>query len=454
MLTKERAGAGPLGCMFAKDGVLLGREDRPPLILCFRDWVLFGLHTNQSSYDMALGQINPRRPLVFIAAVAAAVAAGACRREAPKAVEAQETIIPVGAAPAQRAAIRAVIHTSGMVVPAEGGEFLVLAPEPTRLIDVMKMPGDAVKSGDVLARFDLPSAAQAVARLAADLAGAQAQLENARINQERIRGFVERGLVPRRDLEAADRDLAFAQDTAERARTAHAAAQAGATRATVRAPFDGVVATRAHNPGDMIISTTDPVLRVVDPHRLEVLASIPRKEQSRVVTGATARVAAAGGDMVRLTVAGPVTNSSARVPAIPSAPGGPPAGLPAGASAQAGASAPVGISPDAPTDMVAFRLIFAEPHKLTVDMPLQIDIDAEERTDTVLVPAEAIVRDGRETVIFVAAGSRAERRVVKTGIEDEARVEITEGLRAGELVITRGQLGLTDGAAVTVATNR
>ena len=357
----------------------------------------------------------PRRPVILI--LAAAVAAGACRGEAPKAVERQETIIPVGAVPAQRAAIRAVIHASGLVVPAEGGEFLVFAPEPTKLIDVMKMPGDAVKTGDVLARFDLPSASQAVSRLAADLAGAQAQFENARINQERIRGFVERGLVPRRDLEAADRDLAAAQDAAERARTAHAAAQAGATRATVRAPFDGIVATRTHNPGDMIISTTDPVLRVVDPRRLEVVAQIPRKEQSRVVTGATARVAATGTDMVRLTVAGPATN-------------------------------------EVPADSVAFRLVFADPHKLAVDMPLQIDIDAEERTDTVLIPAEAIVREGGETVIFVAAGSRAERRAVKTGIEDEARIEITDGLRAGELVITRGHLGLTDGAAVTVATGR
>ena len=368
-----------------------------------------------------------RRPLVFIV-VAAAVGAGACRREAPKAAEPQETIIPVGAVPAQRAAIRAVIHASGLVVPAEGGEFLVFAPEPTRLIDVAKMPGDAVKSGDVLARFDLPSAALAVSRLAADLAGAQAQLENTRINQERVRGFVERGLVPRRDLEAADRDLAAAQDAAERARTAHAAALAGATRATVRAPFDGIVATRAHNPGDMIISTTDPVLRVVDPRRLEVVASISRKEQSRVVTGATARVAATGSDMVRLTVAGPVTNLSA------------------GALAKA--------DRERPEDSVAFRLVFADPHKLAVDMPLQLDIDAEERTDTVLIPAEAIVREGGETVIFVAAGNRAERRPVRTGIEDAARIEITDGLRAGELVITRGHLGLTDGAAVTVAPGR
>ena len=373
--------------------------------------------------------------------VAVAIAAGACRREAPKAAEPQETIIPVGAVPAQRAAIRAVIHASGLVVPAEGGEFLVFAPEPTRLIDVMKMPGEPVKSGDVLARFDLPSAAQAVSRLAAYLAAAQAQLENARINQERVRGFVERGLVPRRDLESADRDLATAQDAAERARTAHAAAQAGVTRATVRAPFDGVVATRMHNPGDMIISTTDPVIRVVDPRRLEVVASIPRKEQSRVVTGATARVAA-GADMVRLTVAGPITNLSTGFSTVaPAQPGDSVnADLSAGALAKA--------------DSVAFRLVFADPHKLAVDMPLQIDIDAEERTDTVLIPAEAIVREGRETVIFVAAGSRAERRIVKTGIEDQARIEITEGLRAGELVITRGHVGLTDGAAVTVATNR
>jgi multidrug efflux pump subunit AcrA (membrane-fusion protein) len=109
---------------------------------------------------------------------------------------------------------------------------------------------------------------------------------------------------------------------------------------------------------------------------------------------------------------------------------------------------------DMPADSVAFRLVFADPHKLAVDMPLQLDIDAEERTDTVLIPAEAVVREGSETVIFVASGSRAERRSVKTGIEDAARIEITDGLRAGELVITRGHVGLTDGAAVTVAPGR
>jgi cobalt-zinc-cadmium efflux system membrane fusion protein len=364
-----------------------------------------------------------------LAVLAGSLVAPSCRRDTPKVVERQETVVPVGAVAAQRAAIRAVLHVSGIVVPAQGGEFLVLAPEPTRLVDVMKAAGDVVKSGDILARFDLPSAAQNVSRLSADVAAAEAQLENTRVNRDRVRGFVERGLVARRDLEAAERDLVEAQDALTRARAALAAAQAGAGRAVVRAPFDGIVVARAHNPGDMVVSTTDPILRIVDPRRLEVIASIPRQDQSRVVTGATARVATAGTEQVRLTVAGRVTDLSAE-----------PRGQPEASAANA--------------DAVAFRLVFAEPSTLAVDMPVQLDIDAEERTDTVLVPTEALVRDGNEAAVFVAAESRAERRRVKTGIEDAARTEIIEGVRAGELVITRGHVGLSDGAAITVATDR
>ena len=104
-------------------------------------------------------------------------------------------------------------------------------------------------------------------------------------------------------------------------------------------------------------------------------------------------------------------------------------------------------------ESIPFRLVFAGPAAIAVDSTVQLDIDAEERTDTVLVPAEAVLREGGEAVVFVVADSRAQRRPVKTGIEDAARVEIVAGLKAGELVITRGHVGLSDGAAVTVAAN-
>lgn len=339
-----------------------------------------------------------------------------CAREAPApAAERQEDVVPVGAIVAPTGGLRAVVHASGLVVASEGAEFLARPPEPARIVEIAKSEGDPVTSGELLVRFELPSATQDVARAAADLAAAQAQLENARITQTRMRDFVERGLVPRRDIEIADRELADAQAAVSRLTIAHAAAEAAAARAVVRAPFTGIVATRRYAPGDIVTSTTaDAVLRVVDPARLEVVAQVPETDAARVVPGASARVAGPDGQPVRLSVA-------ARLPLDRS----------------------VG-------DAIPMRLTFDAPPTLAVDTRLEIDIDAEERSDVVLLPAEAIVTDGAQSVVFIANESRAERRAVTTGITDGTRVEITSGVKRGEVVITRGHIGLVDGAPISV----
>jgi RND family efflux transporter MFP subunit len=298
------------------------------------------------------------------------------------------------------------VHASGVVTPAEGGEFLATAPEPARIAEITKAEGDPVTSGELLVRFDLPSATQDVARLAADLAGAQAQFENARINQTRVRDFVERGLVPRRDLDAADRDAADAQAVLDRVRAQQASAIANAGRAIVRAPFTGIV----------VRSTMDPVVRVVDPRRLDIIVAVAEKDGARVVPGAPARIAAAtGAPPVLLTVASRVGDRAS-------------------------------------TDgTLSFRVLFKEPTDLPVDTRVEIDIDAEERTDVVVVPAEALVREDGGMAVMVVSGARAERRAVTTGLQDAQSIEIMSGVRAGEMVITRGHLGLADGAAISVA---
>jgi multidrug efflux pump subunit AcrA (membrane-fusion protein) len=51
---------------------------------------------------------------------------------------------------------------------------------------------------------------------------------------------------------------------------------------------------------------------------------------------------------------------------------------------------------------------------------------------------------------MVAVGDTASRRIVTTGITTEAGVEITSGLKPGDLVITQGHVGLEDGAPISV----
>jgi multidrug efflux pump subunit AcrA (membrane-fusion protein) len=77
-----------------------------------------------------------------------------------------------------------------------------------------------------------------------------------------------------------------------------------------------------------------------------------------------------------------------------------------------------------------------------------VEIDAEEHANVVRVPAAAVVHEGGQASVFVAAGGKAQRRPIVTGLADAERVEVRSGLKAGELVITSGQSGLPDGAAV------
>ena len=110
------------------------------------------------------------------------------------------------------------------------------------------------------------------------------------------------------------------------------------------------------------------------------------------------------------------------------------------------ASRPAAVEPG--TAAAPVRLTFLATSNLAVGTPVQAEIDAEEHTNVVLVPAEAIVHEGDETAVFVAVANKAQRRPVVVGITNKEHAEIMSGVKAGEQIITHGQAGLPDGAAI------
>jgi len=356
------------------------------------------------------------RLLVSVPAAAIIALSVACSAAAPEEVE-SDTVVPVSAEPAQVGTIRATIHATGVVTPAPGADLVVVAPEPARIAEMPKAEGDSVARGDVLVRFEIPSASAEVARQRAEIERAEAQRANARAAQTRARELFDRGVAARKEMEDADRDVADAQAALAQAQAALVAAESAADRAVVRAPFNGVIARRMHNPGDLVEATaSDPVLRLVDPRRVELTASIAIGDVPRLMVGAAARVTA--------TPEG-VPETTLKVVSRP-------------AAVELG------------TASVPVRLAFVMPTNLPVGSPAQVDIDAEEHRGVVLVPAAAIVREGAETAVFVAADNKAQRRAVTVGITDHEHAEVRSGVKAGELVITRGHAGLPDGAALMV----
>jgi RND family efflux transporter MFP subunit len=221
-------------------------------------------------------------------------------------------------------------------------------------------------------------------------------------------------------VEDARRDLAQAEATVAEARSATAAAGRLSQRAVVRAPFDGIVASRSHQPGDFVDpGGAEPILRVIDPSRLEVEAAVPSVELGRVVMGSPAQVRGAS-----------FPTEQARVAARPAA-----------------------VDPMTGTALV--RLAFATPTSLPAGLSVDVEIQGEEHPAAVLVPADAIVQEGAQSFVYVVEGQKgsrkAHRREVRVGLIAGGRAEILSGVAPGEPVVVRGQTALPDGAAVEVS---
>jgi membrane fusion protein (multidrug efflux system) len=352
-----------------------------------------------------------RRPLGF--ALLALLAVVACHRAPSEDVETQAKV-PVEVATPRVGALTAHVRATGTVDPAPGADWIVTAPQAARIAMLGGATGDTIRKGAVVARFDAPLLRADLATHAAELSQAQARLENARHNHTRLTELLEKGIASRREVEDARKELLDAEAGLAQSTETRAASADLASRATAVAPFDGLVAQRWHNPGDLV-DANEHVVRLVDPSRLEVTAAVLVADASRIVVGRAARVSVAGGT---------------------------PEGLPAHVVGAPGAA-----DPATGTALVRLELLTALP----VGTPVQVEIEAETVSDAVVVPASALVRDqGKAAVFVVGAEAKAHRREVEIGLTVEDEIQIVSGLKAGEPVVVKGQENLPDGASVTI----
>lgn len=349
--------------------------------------------------------------------VVAATAAG-CHKAADETTE-TSAAVPVEVADAHIGTVRAVVATTGTADPAPGADWTIIAPAPARVVEITKAEGDRVRKGDLLVRFDAPPLRSDLATRSGELAAARARVENARKNEARVALLLEHGIASRKEVEDAQRELREAEAAVRQGSGTQAAAADLVAQTSVYARFNGLVAHRSHNPGDLVeAAATDPVLRVVDPTRMQITASVAVADLTRISIGQPARVIVPGADAE--------TAETARVVSRPAA-------------------------VDVATGTAVVRLGLGRGTRLTAGTPVQVEIQTEEHKDVVIVPASAIVREEEETSIFVLGADRkAHKKKVVLGIVAGEDAEIRSGVVASEKVIAKGQEELPDGATVTV----
>ena len=72
----------------------------------------------------------------------------------------------------------------------------------------------------------------------------------------------------------------------------------------------------------------------------------------------------------------------------------------------------------------------------------KVTLEMDKNDQALVIPTQAIIPQARNKRVVVYKNGTAQFEVVSTGIRDSSYVQITEGLKAGDTVVTTGLLAI------------
>jgi membrane fusion protein, multidrug efflux system len=226
----------------------------------------------------------------------------------------------------------------------------------------------------------------------------------------RMKTLVESGAVSKQEFDQAQSDVAAKQAQVE-------LLQAQTSDATISAPFDGVIGERKVSIGQ-VVDKNMVLTIIIDQDPMKVDFHVPERYISRL----------AEGQSIEMIVAGyPDEKFHGEVYFV-----------------------------DPQVDDVSRTILVkakaANPDgKLRRGMFAKIDLVIETKENALLIPETALILKSDDAFVFtVDKDNKAQMVPVKTGLRQAGKVEVVEGLKAGDTVITEGFQKVGPGSSVAV----
>ena len=283
-------------------------------------------------------------------------------------------------------------------------ESVTIRPEVAgRISEIGFREGQRVAKGATLIRFDA-----SVQR--AELAQAEANLGLSKSRIERSRDLFNKGFISAQARDEAESNFKVAQATYD-------LSQARLTKLEIKAPFSGIVGLRTVSIGDYVKDGQDIVnLEEIDP--LKVDFKIPEIYLKQVAVSQSLQIT---------------------LDAFPN---------------QTFQGKVFAINPLVDTNgrsIVIRATVKNTDARLRPGMFARVRLLFSDERDSVAVPEQSLIPVGDEQYLFKVVDGRAQRFKVEIGQRRDGQVEVLQGLVAGEVVVTAGQLKLRDGSQVKIA---
>ncbi|PYX34001.1 MAG: efflux RND transporter periplasmic adaptor subunit [Acidobacteria bacterium] len=398
--------------------------------------------------------------LVFLSSLIALFTA--CSKE-----KAEETAVPVKAATVEKTAIQRIVAADAVLFPLQQSALVPKVSAPVKAFYVNR--GAKVHKGQLLAVLENKDLAAAqeenkgayeqaeaayvtgttssvpeeLQKAKGDAQAAKEQLDAAQKLYDSRLDLFKQGALPRKDLDQAAVALAQAKpqyELAQRhldslnavvhqqelkglqgqlssAKGKYQGAAAQLSYSEIRSPLNGVVTDRPLYPGEMAPAGAA-LMTVMDLSRVTARAHIPQSDAVLLKLGDAATIAIPGQEE---PVEGKVTLVS---PAL---------------------------DPNSTTVEV---WVEAKNPKQTLrpGSSVRLSMISQSVPDALVIPAASLLTgsDGATTVMLIGDDQHAHQQAVKVGIRQDDKLQIIEGVKEGQHVVTEGAYGLPDNAKVSV----
>lgn len=297
-----------------------------------------------------------------------------------------------------------VVHEDLQAVGAlRSNESVMMRPEVAgRIAAIGFRDGQPVKRGQLLVQLD-------AALNEAEVAQARAELDLAKSNLKRTADLASKNFVSGSAQETAASNV---EVLAARLKLA----EARLAKMGIQAPFDGVVGIRNVSVGDYVKDGAD-LINIEDIGVLKVDFRLPERYLPQMRPGQAVEVSA---------------------DAFPG-------------RSYRGAVEAINPRVDANGRSLELRARLSNSDgRLRPGMFARVRIIVGERTNALLVPEEAIVPLGDDFFVFTVVDGKANRIRVKLGVRRDSQVELLEGVKPGDKVITAGMRVQRDGQPVRI----
>jgi multidrug efflux system membrane fusion protein len=357
--------------------------------------------------------------LIPALAVVAAMLVNGCSRSASKGAGAGA---PVLVAQAVETNVPVLINPPpvGHVMPCS---TVTIRPQIGGVISqVHFQEGQEVKKGDLLFTIDPRPMQAALDAARAALARDQAQLENAKIQFDREQKLFDQKLVSQDEFDTSKAGLDALIGTVAADHAAVTNADLNLEFTGIRAPFDGRTGSLQFHEGNVVKAPDDTLLTINQIHPIYVAFALPEQylpEIKREMREKTLKVMATFQNM-DAPPQGELTFIDNAV--------------------------------DTTTGMIQLRATFPnEDNTLWPGQFVQVALTLSDLTNVIVVPAQAVQTGQNGQFVYVVNPDQiAEERPVTIGITYQGETVVQSGLKAGETVVTDGQLRLEPGVKVGI----